>query len=400
MNNNVVAIAQQIESNRNKEFLASQVADAFDRVSEQSQYRYDQVLRNMGSIFRKLAGEDSLRIVTAFDIEQYYNQFVSLNPQTECRQLFAHLFPGTPEQLKQTVRTAELEEHASSMRTHMTNDAVRDIQPRDGELPSARTAELEVDEFQSTREAAATPSEAFAPLHSEIDSALLESTLSFDRDIIQRGKKVVASELSSLGVTGFQIYVHDKQASDNGIAYKAAITVDRENADLIVPVEVQGRTPLFPSEFHLGENTYPLTARGLNIAFGKESVEPVRYSADMLDMTYNQLLKDMRIAAQASDKSRAEECLQLIGDKFGADQLRTAFSDYQDILQVKVASEENELQRTASIQQSEQTFSGIRTTRGSAAGVHTPSRTEALAFDEESDKEYGAVISTSQIQLT
>jgi len=333
--------------------------------------------------------------------------------------VFAHLFPEQPSSIFDQQNHEHQTKRAQSMRDHYTSDTVRDISPRDGETPQSmvKQASLEVDEYQHI-EASANREEAFEPFHEVIESSLIESTLHYDRALILKGKQLVTSEFNGIGISKVAVHVNDRQSDDQlnpTINYRASIEVDGKRADLAVPVEIKNNIPLFPTEFSLGEETFALTADGLSKAFKTEQAIQVRYDGQMLDMTYNQLLKELHNAVYAKDTSKANECLNLIGDKFGQEHLNTAVQDYQDALiessvdyfsqcvgcsfyvnpQEKKASHAIHFCNKLSL-----ACSKVRMVKGSVATEDNICVKADVKWDKDNDSAYEGHINTSQIQMT
>lgn len=413
----VEALAKQVIENEGKVFNIQQVANAFQEIGETLKYRHDQVIRNLGSIFEGMAKENNLRLISAYEIQGFYDHLITLNPESECKSVFAHLFPGQSSSVFDEQRQERHIKTAESMRDHFTSDTVREIQARDGESVMTKQVSLEVDEYQHV-EVQAQRAEAFESFHEEVDSSLIESTLRYDRALVQKGKQLVASELNSIGISKIAVYVHAKQ-NDNQlnpiINYQAFVEIDGKRADLAVPIEIKNNIPLFPTEFTLGEEIFALTADGLSKAFKTEKVSQVRYDGRMLEMTYNQLLGELHSAACVKNVLRANECLNLIGDKFGQDHLKSAVQDYQDALiqsSVDHSSQCAGCSFYANPQEKRATHSvhfcnklnlacsKVKMVKGSVASKDNICIKAEAKLDEEKDTAYDGQISTSQIQMT
>lgn len=415
----VEALAKQVVNNENKVFNIQQIAEAFQKVSEDPRYRYDQVIRNLDGIFERMAQEDPHRLMSAYEIQGYYDHIITLNPQSECKKIFAHLFPEQSDSVFDEQKQDRHTKTAEGMRDHYTSNTVREIQPKDGETPQSisKQASFEVDEYQQI-ETLAKRAEGFEPFHEAIDSSLIESTLNYDRALIQKGKRMVTSEFNSIGISKIAVHVNEQQSNDQlipTINYKASVEIDGKRADLAVLVEIKNNVPLFPTKFKLGKETFALTAEGLSKAFKTEGASQVRYDGRILDMTYNQLLKELHNAVYAKDTSKASECLNLISDKFGREQMRSALQDYQDALILSSVDhfeqcigcsyyEDPGRKRASHVMDYCNKLSlpcnRVKMVQGSVATKDNICVKADVKWDEKNDDAYKGQISTSQISMT
>lgn len=388
---NIESIVNDLaESLSGKKFAVKELAKVFGTVADEK--RNDMVINLVNKVIQQRATEKPESTMNPSEIYELYDQFVSMNPETEFTEIFEPYLPekeGKPDSLDEVNR----------MRHTYYEDAPRDL----SEVSSARTTEvIEGDEIEKKE----VPAE-FKPLVEDVEDKLARDTSGFSKELINRAHELIVGELNSLGVKG---QVRFSRRKGSSMVFATSLDTEKGTIQVDIPIEVADEKILYPVTFVYKDAVHALTEEGLERfirKFGAEA-EPVKYPGEMLDMTFNQLRKEIHKAVFERNYARATECLNVVSDKFGEDIHKNAIQDYQNWL--KEASQDYStrcgkcgyyLSKTAVATTHTQDWCGLldepcfKIIQKSGICVRS-----SILWDELRDDSYKGTISTSKIALT
>lgn len=303
---------------------------------------------------------------------------------------------------------------AGRIRTTMATDTVRDP-------ANEGTANIEVDEVETYVEEIAPKklnqiSPELADVEAILEDAIIRKASRYSDKVIRIGHDLVAEELRRVGYKADTRFIGDNV---RGMTFDATLWTKRGKVEVSVPVEVTDGNVLFPSVF-IDDNgdVSHLSHADIEAMLTKEElVEVPRYTAALVDMSYNELRKIVHTATFDRKHNVAREALHLINDKFGTDAHKAAVADYQVWIEeattdysdrcqecdyyrprgVAIASADHSMKRRAS----NRDYCGLLHTDCSKVvkkgGVCSRSH---LDWDKQHDDSYKGVIMTSQIRMT
>ena len=167
------------------------------------------------------------------------------------------------------------------------------------------------------------------------EEAAVESTTQFTPELIRTAKALCSRELDNMG---FRSQVKVTGGLGNCIVCSAELDSSIGKVEIQLPVEVVDSRPQIPELFY-NENekdrVYDFSKAELSrflTAAKTDENRLLRYSNDFFHMTYAQLRDEILQGAANHDYTRAEQALNRISDKFGAQQHLSALSDYAKYL--------------------------------------------------------------------
>jgi len=191
---------------------------------------------------------------------------------------------------------------------------------------------IEVDEYTELDDKTVMP-DALLPFAVVAEQRLLESSLGYPVEIVASGRELVETELMDLGYPLVKVKATNR--NDDGIIYTADIETEQGKFAIDVPITIDNRgIAAFPSHFHYGEaqDKYELSRQGFDKLLATATIDPPRYSGDMIEMTYSELRKELLTSTMKRDFTRATEVLALVDDKFGSEHHKACLSDYAEWL--------------------------------------------------------------------
>lgn len=172
-----------------------------------------------------------------------------------------------------------------------------------------------------------------------VKEVLYETGLSFDRDVVLKAKKALATELKSMGFTPDKIKISSEFSE--GIVLSTAIVGKGGKKTIEVPVEISNDKVLIPSTFTSGAVAKKFDEASLkSFADHKEEGDFNALMSDNYDMSFNELYNKAMQNAGFGNFLQVEECLAVIESKFGPDLHKLAFDDLMGLVRVGFNSKE------------------------------------------------------------
>lgn len=166
-----------------------------------------------------------------------------------------------------------------------------------------------------------------------VRETLIESGLSFDRDVVLQAKAMLSNELSSMGFATDKIKISSE--FPEGIVLATNISGHGSKKSIEVPVEIKNDRVLMPSTFTSGAVVKAFDEKSLKaFANSKEEGSFNAFFSDKNDMRFDELYNKALQSAAFGNFLDVEECLAVIESKFGPDFHRTAFNDLMGLVRV------------------------------------------------------------------
>lgn len=402
----VQRLAKQVNEDMTKQFIVSQLVSAFNTAEDS--YRYDLVIRHMGGIFEDISKDDPHKIVTAEEISVFYNHLISLQPESKFKEVFGHLLPSDPNTIEESIAIENREFLADSMRDVYTNDTVREL------VASENAPEtIEVDQYEDIAPQRIPLPEELRPVEALLEDAVLESAVPLKKEVLDEAKAVVRTQMEQIGC--HNLYIRTVGYEQPHVHFDVEASINERKYMLNVPIEVQGSIVLLPTTFKCGNEDYRFTKADFNsLSENENNGEAIRYDGQFLDMSYNDLRKQMHKSAIDKNYATAQECLNAIQDKFGFEALKNASADFQYYL--KEGSVNYSQRCTGCVHYEEgndksiyaSDYCGLLSSpcnrvvmaSGSIATKDNICVKSSISWDTKHDDQYEGVISTSQIALT
>lgn len=175
------------------------------------------------------------------------------------------------------------------------------------------------------------------------EEALLDASTAFSPELVRTAKAICSRELNGMGL---RAQVSLSEATDNCIICAAQLDSSAGKVEIKLPVEIVDSRPQIPSLFYSEaekDKIYDFTKTELTQYLTSAKADKgqiLRYSNDFFNMTYNQLKEEILDGVAHKDYFRAEQALNRIEDKFGADYHRAALADYAKYLAAVSTGEE------------------------------------------------------------
>lgn len=232
------AIASLMKT-QNKQFLASHLATRLASVEEDLRFRYDPVARNIYAQIAKVAETDPGRIISGNQIAQYYKEIESLNPQTEFKEEYSDLFPGSEIQA-----IPEVSENAFERSRHEYYDEPTAI----GETATSIDEDQELTAYEAPEFAIGAQ---------------------FDPKLHRFAEVVLHQALEELGANNIRL-AH-KTNAPGLMVYQANFVTPTGKHNTVVPIQVKDDLVLLPQVFGAHNNSYTLTKTGF-ASFEKDNM--------------------------------------------------------------------------------------------------------------------------------
>lgn len=248
-----------------------------------------------------------------------------------------------------------------------------------------------------------------------LEDAVIRKASRYTEQAIKLGRDIVTEEFKKQGYKCDARFVGDH---NRGMTFDATLWTKKGKVEVSVPVEVAEGDVLFPAVFVADDGeVHKLDRAEVEAMLDVEGLAEIpRYSAALVNMTYNDLRKIVHKATFDRKHNIAREALTLIKDKFGNEAHTAAVSDYQEWIEeatrdyeqrcgscdyykprgVTVSSSDHALPKKSSTD-----YCNLLHTQCSnvtrRAGVCTRSH---LDWDRQHDDAYKGIITTNQIKLT
>lgn len=179
-------------------------------------------------------------------------------------------------------------------------------------------------------------------VESALQNAIMRKQSSVNNRTISTAAEIVTRELRKLGQHKSPVFAGDGDHGD--LLFTARLTMNNRVAEVVIPVETQGDTVLFPTHFVNQKEAYQLDPTGIQAVF-QAHPEQTSYdisTSNLAEATYNTLRQTVYAATMRREHNRAQEALEVIASKFGTDAHMSAMKDYQDwIVKAQTAPVEN-----------------------------------------------------------
>lgn len=173
-------------------------------------------------------------------------------------------------------------------------------------------------------------SEGLEDVEAVLQNAVLRKQSSYDSRLITAAEEVLTRELRKIGQHKTPVFAGDGKNGD--LLFKVALRHDNRIAEVLVPVETQGSSVLFPTHFISNDQAYRLTTAGLQTVFASnpDSAAFDIQGSNLAEANYNSLRQTVYAATMKHDHDRAQEAIDVIASKFGKEAVAAAMKDYQD----------------------------------------------------------------------
>ena len=167
-----------------------------------------------------------------------------------------------------------------------------------------------------------------------LDNNLFESSLNYPQSSINMAKKMIVSELSSMGFKNSQVYVSSK--TNDGFICDAFLNTPRGKLKIEIPIEMNNNSPLMPNVFakddFIGEfNSYNI----VNLAskqFDDTIISHYIKEDQLYAMSINDLKSLIIKSAANGDFQTCDYAMEVIYNRFDNNIYRNVVSDYYKIL--------------------------------------------------------------------
>jgi hypothetical protein len=271
MSENFVQALANVLVNEQKVFTASTLATRFANV--ESTHRYDTVVRNMGAVFAKMAGENPMRVVSASDVEALYVHLQGLNPNSSFRQDFVDILPPV-DNIKASNKTIG--------HTYYT-DAVR----------TAADAKERMIEVTEQDDAMHQIPEHLQHLIGKKETQQLVTACEHDKATVDLGRTIITSELHALGLK--DVSAQYKFSNPQHLLYSASFVTPKGRRYIDVPVEVKQAMPMLPTVFIAKQGAFE---------FSKEGVQKFVQASEIADSNASEQIVASQRDSFYNDQSR------------------------------------------------------------------------------------------------
>lgn len=167
-------------------------------------------------------------------------------------------------------------------------------------------------------------------VESSLQNAIMRKQSSASGRTISTAAEIVTRQLRKLGQHKTPVFAGDGDHGD--LLFTAHLTHNNRIAQVVIPVETQGETVLFPTHFVNEKEAYQLDENGVQAIF-QAHPEQTAYdisTSNLAEATYNTLRQTVYAATMRSEHDKAQEALEVIANKFGNEAHVSAMKDYQD----------------------------------------------------------------------
>ena len=173
----------------------------------------------------------------------------------------------------------------------------------------------------------------------EIQDMLIESGLSYDKNVVLMAKSLIAEYLRYSGLRIERLAVESE--FDGGMLISASIVGSGGKKTISVPIEVVAGQVLFPSVFTSGSTVGPFEQDSLrSFASSKDSGIFNTAFSNKMGWSYNDLYTHAMQNAVYGNFVETEEALAVIAEVYGSDFHRAAFTDLTNLLNASVSQEQ------------------------------------------------------------
>lgn len=229
-----------------KSFLAGPLASRLASVETNPRFQFDPVARNIAAQVGKLADKDPKALVTANQIERFYNELRNLNPSSEFKQEFADLFATSIVQAQAEVST-EVPTEIERARHNFTDHGDR--------------GQVVVEENQE-----------FEPY----EAPQFEVGASFKPEQHRFAETAIKQELTQFGADG--VRVGHKTNGPNLMIYLAQFATPTGRHQVVVPIQVEGELVKLPEVFGKDDRAYSFSKEGF-AKFEQDNLQVVEVKA-------------------------------------------------------------------------------------------------------------------------
>jgi hypothetical protein len=170
-------------------------------------------------------------------------------------------------------------------------------------------------------------------LTSQIEENVLEASVGFPSSTVRLAKKMLLSELSSMGFKGSQLRI--SEATGDGFICEATLNTPKGKAKIELPVEIENNVPLIPPIFAKDDFVADFNATNLHDFVSRQSTEvgiTVRNDSPLYSMSLFELKDRIVRSATEGNFGQCDEAMEVLSERFDADTYRSAVSDYQKLL--------------------------------------------------------------------
>lgn len=167
---------------------------------------------------------------------------------------------------------------------------------------------------------------------SEIEDGVVESSIGYPKKSIEIAKKMIVSELSSMGFKGTQVRVQEPMK--DGFVCRAVLNSQGGKVTIDVPIEMNGIVPLMPSVFAHEDKIADFNAQSIKsiATVAKEVQSSVHRDYQLYSLDLHQL-KDIMIKSAANgDFEACDDVLEAIAETNSPEVYRNVVADYQKML--------------------------------------------------------------------
>jgi hypothetical protein len=183
--------------------------------------------------------------------------------------------------------------------------------------------------------------------HTEIEQVLRDAVLAKDSKYTEQtryaGRELVESELNQMGFFNSQVKFDGDY--EHGLTYKASLNTGVGRLDVVMPVEIHPSQKIMlpPSQFKAAnqEEIHTLTKEAVLQVARVTKTASAEVSPLLFAMSYPDLRKQLKIAAQNRKHKTAQQIINIVDEKFGDYYRNAATDDYQTWLEESSANYES-----------------------------------------------------------
>lgn len=171
-------------------------------------------------------------------------------------------------------------------------------------------------------------------LSTAAEESVLEASVGFPQASVRLAKKMVLTELSSMGFKGSQLRV--AEPTNDGFICEATINTATGKTTIEIPVDFKNDLPLLPSVFAKDDYIAAFDAQSLHAfasrgEYAKAGVA-IREDNPLFTMSLFELKDCITRFASDGNYDECDEVFEVISQRFDEGTYRSAISDYQKIL--------------------------------------------------------------------
>lgn len=172
----------------------------------------------------------------------------------------------------------------------------------------------------------------------------------FGKDIVETGRKAIASKLASFNYNS-QVSVASCDDNDPSITYAVKLNTKNGPVGFEAMAEVRNGMVIMPSIVAIADKAYDFTKSGIDkIANANDTdYKAIAVVSPMYELKPSEILENIRKAADLGDYKTAEEAFTVLAEKADRETYQAAMTEYMRSVN---ASSNNKLQKTASAKSS------------------------------------------------